>query len=55
MSGFYTLYPKTVEQLLMDVAFRDNPPPDTAVHIVVMAELVTDICLRIRELENPSA
>lgn len=55
MSVFYQLYPKTVEQLLLDVDFRDNPPPNTVVDIVVMAELVTDICLRIRELENPSA
>jgi hypothetical protein len=51
----HIVYPRTIEELLMDVALRDNPPPNTVVHIVIMAELVTDICLRIRELENPSA
>jgi hypothetical protein len=55
MSFFYQLCPKTIEQLLKDVDFRDNPPPNTLVDIIVTAELVTDICLRIRELENPSA
>jgi hypothetical protein len=48
-------YPKTIEELLMDIALKNNPPPDTVVDIMVMTELISDICLRIRELENPSA
>ena len=39
----------------MDIALKNNPPPDIIVEIVIMAELIQDICMRIRELENPSA
>ena len=58
MTGYkhqHIVYPKTIEELLMDVALKKNPPPDTVVEVVIMAELISDICMRIRELENPSA
>ncbi len=44
-----------MEEMLMAVALRDNPPPDTVVEIVMMAELISDMCMRIRELENRNA
>jgi hypothetical protein len=47
--------PKTIEEMLMAVALQDNPPPNTVVEIVMMAELMTDMCMRIRELENRNA
>jgi hypothetical protein len=43
------------DESLMAAALKKDPPPDTIVEIMLMTELITDICLRIRELENPSA
>lgn len=46
-----TRYPKTIEETLTDIAYKEQMADTVDVHILLMTELVRDLCTRIIALE----
>ena len=45
-------YPKTVEQLLADIAYKENSKGIFEVEIVMSTEFIQDLCERVLTLEK---
>lgn len=58
MNGYFYeqfLAPKTIEEALLAIAIKQSPPEHTdRVHITLTSELVMDICVRVKQLEDPN-
>jgi hypothetical protein len=46
-----TRYPKTIEETLTDIAYKEQMTDTVDVHILLMTELVKDLCARVIALE----
>lgn len=46
------LNPKNIEQTIDAINLKNSPPEDTQVHITFTTELMMDLCVRIKQLEQ---
>lgn len=55
--GFYQqyFYPKNIEQALLAIAVKQSPPEHVDdVQITLTVELMMDLCVRVKQLEDPN-
>ena len=46
------LHPKNLEQTIDAIKLKQSPPEDTDVQITFTSELMMDVCVRIKRLED---